>query len=148
MAADLFGRVLIGALILCLLLGGLWIASEPLRLRRLPAAARVRAIYAHLLAHAARLNVGLHRGDTPYEVGSALAQRIVSLDGVGRDEALSVTALIDLYVRAAFSPHRISSGEALQALRIWRRLRLRLWRYWLQHRIMARKRRGSDEHTD
>ena len=61
--------------------------------------------------------------------------------------ALGLATLIDLYVRAAFSPHRISGGEALQALRLWRRMRMRLWRYWLQHKITARKQRGSNEHT-
>ena len=148
--ADLIRRIavlLLGALMLGLLLSGLWFASEPLRLRRLPAVARARAIYARLLAHASRLDVGLHRGDTPYEVGSALARRLASLDGAASDDALSLATLIDLYVRAAFSPHRISGGEALHALRLWRRMRMRLWRYWLQHKITARKQRGSNEHT-
>ncbi|TMC56984.1 MAG: transglutaminase domain-containing protein, partial [Chloroflexi bacterium] len=58
--ADLIRRIavlLLGALMLGLLLSGLWFASEPLRLRRLPAVARARAIYARLLAHASRLDV-------------------------------------------------------------------------------------------
>ncbi len=114
-----------------------WFVSEPLRLRRLDATERVRAIYARLLAHAARLHIALHRGDTPYEVAAALSQRMAQLHGHSQDDGRALHAFVELYVRAAFSPQRISASEAAHALALWQRLRVRLWWLWLRQ-TMAR----------
>ncbi|HKZ69052.1 MAG TPA: DUF4129 domain-containing protein, partial [Anaerolineales bacterium] len=65
--------------------------------------------------------------DTPHEFSRALAERLARAPHRLRPPPRDVAALVDFYVRAAYSPHPPTRAEQRQALRLWARLNWRLW---------------------
>ncbi len=121
------------------------IDSVLLLLRRSPEG-MATILYNRLRRAGRRLQVEAHEGDTPYEFGSALLLRILEVAKFRRDEELlppaedEIPVLVELYVRAWYSPHAILRPERRAAVWAWWKLRWRLWlaRLWRKrHKVRA-----------
>lgn len=110
-----------------------WSIADRWRLRRLTPVAAVAALYGRLEQQGQQLAVPLWAGETPYEFAAALTERMKTVGSTSRWAAALAPAaheigwLAGMYVRASYSPHRPTPTEQIQAIKIWQRLRLRLW---------------------
>jgi transglutaminase-like putative cysteine protease len=121
-------------LIACLFaVSGGWLLAEEWRLSRLPSSAALSAVYRQLLRFGRRLAVPVYLGETPHEFALSLADRILLLSRRGRlrrsisPAAQEVGQLTDLYTKAIYSPVPLGKNEQNHAIKIWVRLRRRLW---------------------
>ncbi len=110
------------------LIGLVWNIVDVWRLGHMSPAAAIERLYHRLRRSARRLSVPAWEGDTPYELSGAL-QRRLTVENPARQE---VSWLTDLYVRTSYSAHPPDRRDQLQAIQVWRRLRLRLWWVWLR----------------
>jgi len=127
-----------GALLIPALLGLAWWAMDNRRLQVLSPTAALTTIYRRLCHQAARLDVPLESGYTPYEFQSALVGNL-SVLGQGRRLGKIVNSvnkevvwLTGILVRALYSPHKMDYVAQTDLVGSWRRLRTRLWllRIW------------------
>ncbi len=110
------------------------------RLVRLAPAAAIDHAYHRLQGHARRLAGTSQPGDTPYEFAAHLCHRLTELSritgfDVSTDAGEDVRQLVELYVRAFYSPAAPGLAERAQAVTLWRRLRQRLWLAWAVTRV-------------
>ncbi len=122
---------LVGGLGVVVLAAFAWGLIDRLRLASLAPAQTIHVLYQRLLRSSQPLNLVIDAGDTPYEFAHALAARLAPLTQK-RDwlkPALEEARwLVDSYVRMAYSPRPPNRAEQRQAIRVWRKLRQRLWR--------------------
>jgi hypothetical protein len=75
----------------------------------------------------------MRAGDTPYEFAASFAARVAEMGQSGHWRGLLAPAaqeacgVIDLYVQASYGARLPDSADRAQAVRMWRRLRRRLW---------------------
>lgn len=102
-----------------------WSLGDNWRLARLPPERAAAELYRRLRSHAAHLHVRYTPGDTPYEFAASMAERITSLAEQARWAPIlrpalhPVQRLIELHVRASFSPSPPHPAELGQAIRGW-----------------------------
>jgi len=142
-SALLLLRILIGiAAVALFVLAVTGIDSLLLLLRRSPVDVAT-TLYNRLRRAGRQLQVATHTGDTPYEFGHALVARFLDIAADRRDGDLlppaedEVPVLIDLYVRAWYSPHAIERAERRAAVWAWWKLQWRfsLARLWRRQRV-------------
>ncbi len=103
------------------------------RLRRLAPVTTIALIQQRLHWHAHRLHTPTHEGDTPYELMAEMTERINDMatrkkwGGYLNRGVADLRSLTELYVRASYSPHRLDATDRARAVRLWQRLRWRLW---------------------
>lgn len=127
----LWGVLLAG----CLLIGGglAWGVVEQWCWQRLTPAGTIAVVNEQLYRQARQLHTPLTNGDTPYEVAGALTEQLGNLAMRSRwrdflkPAPREIGTLIDLYVRACYSPHHLETSDQAQAIALWQRLRRRLW---------------------
>ncbi len=91
------------------------------------------AIYRQLRYHARRLGTDQQGGETPTEFGDAFAARLIKIgpEVYWPDRLFpaewEVRQLMALYVKASYAPEPPTVAEMKGAIRLWLRLRLRLW---------------------
>ncbi|HOT90584.1 MAG TPA: transglutaminase domain-containing protein [Anaerolineae bacterium] len=120
-----------------ILVGASGVDSALLLLRRTPEA-MASLLYERLRQAARRLQVVMHPGDTPYELGQALVTRVLEVAQSRHDDDLlppaedEIPALVEFYVRAWYSPHTLGNAERRAAVWAWWKLqwRLELARLW------------------
>ncbi|MBN1976750.1 MAG: transglutaminase domain-containing protein [Anaerolineae bacterium] len=118
--------------ILPLLAGGIWLALDDWRLRRLGTSRAVATLYGRLRHHGQRLAVPMRAGDTPYEFAEVFAEwskkqaRKERWGMVLADAVSEVRRLVDLYVKVAYTARPVGSIELWYAFQSWRKLRWRL----------------------
>jgi transglutaminase-like putative cysteine protease len=106
--------------------------ADTWRLRRAPLEQAVSQLYQRVQRSAQQLNL-VPSGATPYEVSHALGEHLSERAQDGQWGTLlqpgvtELTSLTDLYVQAAYSPHPTTSAQRSEAIRLWQRLRWRLW---------------------
>lgn len=141
-SALLLLRVLIAIVAVVLfVLAVTGIDSVLLLLRRSPVDTAT-VLYNRLRRAGRQLEVSTHTGDTPYELGRVLTARFLEIAASRRDGDLlppaedEVPILIDLYVRAWYSPHAIEREERRAAVWAWWKLQWRfsLARLWRRQR--------------
>jgi hypothetical protein len=131
--------------LLPLLVVGGWQLGVAWSLGLLPPERAIRWIYWRMRAHGLRVGTPTQAGDTPYEFAAALIARLETLGrGARLGRTLStagqdIQQLTDLYTLLVFSPRPPGASGRRQAIRLWGRLR---WRLWLAR--LARKRTRSD----
>jgi hypothetical protein len=85
-----------------------------------------------------QLAVPIWAGETPYEFSHLLIGQVAEQADRWRwgkwlaPAAQETYWLTDLYVRMAYSAHPLDSSHQIQAIRVWRRLRWRLWLAWMR----------------
>lgn len=112
-----------------------------LMMRRSPEA-MATALYDRLRREAHRLDVTRRTGDTPYELGAAFVKRMLDIATSRNDGDLlppaedEIPVLVDLYVKAWYSPREITQDERKAAVWAWWKLqwRLGLARLWRKRR--------------
>ncbi len=111
---------------------------ELLWLRTRPPAQVTTFLYRRLRRWGQRLDVEMHRGDTPYEFAESLEQRVVEIAGQ-RSRAgwllpagEEIHSLTEAYVQTWYTRHPSEAAGRDASLRTWRKLRWRLWlaRLW------------------
>jgi len=128
------------------ILGVSGIDSALLLLRRSPAK-MATVLYGRLRKSAQQLQIRTRPGNTPYEFGHLLVARLLEIADTQRDEELlppaedEIPVLIELYVRAWYSPHTIEVAERRAAVWAWWKLQWRLglanlWRKFSFGRIL------------
>ncbi len=128
---------LLGGLILPGLAGIVWSLADSWRLRHLRPAVAVAILNQRLYRHGRWLGVPVRPGDTSYEFAASFAGRMASLARDRRwsrllaPSASEVCWLTDLYVQLSYSPHSPNTTDQAQAIRVWWRLRRRLWLAWV-----------------
>lgn len=147
--AALFAHVLLWQWIVAgvvaiavIVLGASGVDSVLLLLRRSPEATAT-VLYSRLRRIGQRLQAKGHTGDTPHEFGRVLVARVLEIAAARHDEELlppaedEIPALIDLYIRAWYSPHAIAAPERRAAVWVWWKLRWRLAlaRLWRRRRV-------------
>jgi len=124
------------AVAMLLVLGRYWIDSVAMLFWRSPVD-MATVLYNRLRRAGQKVQVQMHVGDTPYEYGRLLVKRLMEIAAARRDEDLlppaedEIPVLIELYVRAWYSPHAIESPERRAALWAWWKLQWRLGLAWL-----------------
>jgi hypothetical protein len=119
--------LLAGSLILAWSLADVW------RLRRLPPAAAVAALYRRLYRYGSWLGVLSRAGTTPHEFTATVTRRLGALAEsrrLGRflsSAAGEMGLLTDLCIRALYSLHQPQAGDQVRAIQAWGRLRRRMW---------------------
>jgi hypothetical protein len=89
-------------------------------------------LYNRLRKSAAQLQVHTRPGNTPYEFGALLVARLLEIADSRNDEELlppaedEIPVLVELYVRAWYSPHAIETAERRAAVWAWWKLQWRL----------------------
>jgi transglutaminase-like putative cysteine protease len=141
-----------GAISLLGLGSATWAAIDTWRLRRLAPRRAVTILYARLYRQGSRLSVRARPGHTPYEFTASLAGYL-ALRMQGRHWAVALTPAIqearwlaDLYVRTCYARHFPDAAELSRAVRVWRRLRRRLWLASLSGLVAKPGRRGDESH--
>ena len=138
---------LIGGLGLVGFAGAAWWGAEKRRLGRLLPKAAIAGAYRHLRGQGRRIAVPMWEGDTPYEFVGHLEHHISEVSSGRRWESIVLPAineaqeLVELYVRALYTPHIPDIAEKWMALRLWEQLRLRIWAL----RILPKSRRVKQE---
>ncbi|MBN2392620.1 MAG: transglutaminase domain-containing protein [Anaerolineae bacterium] len=113
------------------ILGVSGIDSVLLLLRRSPSK-MATVLYSRLRKRAVQLQVRTRPGNTPYEFGALLIARLLEIaDSQGDEELLppvedEIPVLVELYVRAWYSPHAIETAERRAAVWAWWKLQWRL----------------------
>jgi transglutaminase-like putative cysteine protease len=111
----------------------IWGAIDGWRLRRLSPRVAVTVLYARLYRQGSRLTAMAQPGHTPYEFTASLAAYLAArTEGKRRAAGLTPATqearwLADLYVRSCYARHSPDATELSRAVRLWRRLRHRLW---------------------
>jgi hypothetical protein len=114
-----------------------WYVVDLWRLHQMPPRLVVNRLFQRLQTQGRRLTVRTHPGDTPYEYTSALARRVADLAPEERRQRMNeasaqeLSQLAELYVRSSYSPYQPDDIDRWHALRLWRRLNVRLWLAWL-----------------
>ncbi len=86
-----------------------------------------------LIRSSHQLNVTVLSGDTPYEFADSFVERLACLMQASRlrsalNPAIDETRwLVNLYVRACYSPHPPERVEQKRAMAMWGKLKWRLW---------------------
>jgi transglutaminase-like putative cysteine protease len=140
-----FGRAwwlwLLGVSAFLILTGVVWVTVDDWRLHHLKPAVVVAMAYGRLQRYGRRLAVQMQEGDTPYEFARSWAtwtvelrwqrpwRRVLHFDA--REIRKDVHQLTDLYVRTRYSPRAPDDSDRMCVVRIWQRLRGRLWLVWL-----------------
>jgi transglutaminase-like putative cysteine protease len=108
-------------------------AVDGWRLRRMPPERMVAVLYRRFYRHGRRLAVSAQTGDTPFEYLASLVGCVGDL-GTGKllatvlaNAASEAHWLVGLYVRTCYGPSSPDAVDRKQAMRMWRRLRWRLW---------------------
>jgi len=120
------------------------IDSALLLLRRSPVA-MATVLYDRLRDYAKHLQTHTAAGNTPYEFGHLLTARVLEIAGTHHDEELlppaedEIPVLVDLYIRAWYSPHAIEMPERHAAVWAWWKLQWRLGLAHLWRRRRARR---------
>jgi len=144
----------IGALLLAALAivitGAIWLLGDTWRLSRLPPEKAIARLYGRVYRRGQAFGAAAGPGDTPYEFGAHLDERLRALlDGPSRPDArleidrAELRKLVDLYVRANYSPHPQDAGARAMAINAWLTVRRTLWLAWLRHRLSRRRRRAK-----
>lgn len=143
----------IGALLLIamavVMAGAVWVLGDTWRLSRLPPEQAIARLYGRVYRRGRTLGAGGGPGDTPYEFGSSLDERLCALmDGCAGAEGQAdarleidraeLRKLVDLYVRASYSPHPQDAGARALAINAWLTVRRNLWLAWLRRLLMRR----------
>lgn len=129
---QLPARVLGTGVLLVLAAGAVWAIADAWRLRRLPPTTVVATIYGRVYGHGRRI-AAVAAGDTPYEFTGRVAERVAALATQSRLRGLlsptseELRSLTSLYVQALYSPYEPGEADKARALRLWGRLRPRLW---------------------
>lgn len=130
--------------VLLFILGVSGIDSALLLLRRSPVA-MATVLYNRLRKFARQMKMHVETGITPYEFGDILSTRVLEIAASHRDEELlppaedEIPVLIDLYVRAWYSPQAIEMPERRAAVWAWWKLQWRLGLAHLWRRRRARR---------
>lgn len=111
-----------------------WFIVDSWRLQRLPPGGAIAALYWRLQRQAhRRLSLPEWAGQTPYEFATALSVYIERLASESRWQTLlaptprEVRSLTELYVQTSYSKRSPSDTDHRDAIKIWKRLRWRLW---------------------
>jgi len=137
-----------GGLVLLGLALVLWLTLDGWRLRRLAPEAAIDRIYLRLSHHSRRLGLPARSSDTPDESARQWEERLARWaeerrEGAAWQEAeQDIRWLTGVYVQRRYSPRRPDPAVQEQAVRMWERLRLRLWRAWVEQscrRLVKRK---------
>jgi len=118
-----------------------WWIVDGWRLRHLSPAGAAVVLYGRLRRHGRRLAVPMQPGDTPYEFVALLAEYVGDMARSKRWMSILLPAdqearwLAELYVRTCYAPHSPGAAVQAQAIRVWRKLR---WRLWLAQAWRAR----------
>ncbi len=143
----------IGALLLIAMaivsVGAVWLLGDTWRLSRLSPEQAIARLYGRVYRRGRALGVGAGAGDTPYEFGAGLDERLRALLDASADASRQADArfeidraelrrLVDLYVRARYSPHAQDAGARDIAINAWRTARRALWLAWLRRLLMRR----------
>jgi transglutaminase-like putative cysteine protease len=131
----LWWQGLAGGLALLVLAGGTWSVVDVWRLRRLHPVLALAVVFQRLCRYGRWLNVPMKSGDTSYEFAASLAGWVT---GLPRGRWARVFApvtresywLTDLYVRGLYSPYVPDAADQARAIRMWQKLRRRLWLAW------------------
>jgi hypothetical protein len=97
------------------------------------AAATIARLFDHLWRTGVQLAIPLHAGDTPYELATVWVGFVEARQGSSRWRRLlepagsEIQQLAHLYVHTSYSGQLVSASQQRQAIRIWQRLRWRLW---------------------
>jgi len=132
----LLGLGLLGGVVLLSLGGFAHSVLDAWRLRRMSPEAAIASLYQRLHRHGRRLAVPVRPGDTPFEYVASLTDHLGGLTrkrlgvAVLTPVALEARWLAGLYVRTCYAPRAPDVAEQSQAIRMWRRLRRRLWLAW------------------
>jgi hypothetical protein len=106
----------------------LWGAIDRFRLRRMTPAQTAATLYTRLTQRTSRLLVSCDTGDTPYELARAMhayfAPDVITPPPWMED----IHTIVNLYVKAAYSPHAPNKTEQRNAIQRWGRLQWWLWR--------------------
>ena len=126
---------------LLILAGFGWSLFDGWRLRRLSPTGAVAMVYTRLERQGQKLAVPFWAGETPYEYAAALTKRVEALIQDQRwATALAplpqeIRRLTKLYVQASYSDQRTSIVDQIEAIKLWQRLRRRLWLVWISNII-------------
>lgn len=127
----------IGLISSLLILTGFFILGDRWLLQRLSPAETVTNLYRRLYRRGKVLAGPVQAGNTPYEFGAICQRRLEGLARGGLFSQVLVSSvpefhqLIDLYVHTSYSPHSPRKVDQDNAIRLWNRLRWRLWLSWL-----------------
>ncbi|MGE5263479.1 MAG: DUF4129 domain-containing protein, partial [Acidobacteriota bacterium] len=135
---------------LCVLAGVALLVLDGWRFERQPPKETIGAAYYRMTGLARGLGVPLRPADTPSETAARVADRLAAL-GRGRWEMTTervgkdVDALTLLYLQSCYSPRPPQVADRALAIRLWRRLRPRLWLLglWQRARRAAREFSGK-----
>ena len=111
----------------------LWLLLDRIYLGWLSPSKKVANLYRRLYRQAAQLGVHTRIGDTPHEFASKLEKQIQEVfsntrwAGSIQPTQKDIQVFTDIYVRACFSPHPANSKETEETVKIWWRLRRRLF---------------------
>jgi transglutaminase-like putative cysteine protease len=114
-------------------LGSGWLAVDIWRLRRATPGVAISLLYQRLRRSGQQLGVPVRDGATPYEFGFALARHLDDLaQGAFWEVTLGsapaeVQRLVEWYVQANYTPRPVDDEDRLEAIRLWRALRARMW---------------------
>lgn len=144
------GQRIGGLLLIALALvsaGAVWLLGDTWRLSRLPPEQAIARLYGRVYRRGRMLGVDAGPGDTPYEFGAYLDEQLRALlDSRGRPDArldidrAELRRLVDLYVRASYSPHPQDAGARAMAINAWLSVRRNLWLAWLRRHLLQRRR--------
>jgi transglutaminase-like putative cysteine protease len=110
-----------------------WMVIDGWRLRRMPSKMAVAVVYWRLNRLGRRLVGPVQPGATPYEFAAFLVAWLTDKAQARYWSAALMPAvreagwLTDLYVRTCYGPQPPDVADQRQAIRIWQRLRRRLW---------------------
>jgi len=129
--SSLGGQFLI-ALMSFVLLFSLWQVGEMSYLRLIPSHRAINRMYARMEGASARVNPDLPDGHTPHQLGIALTHKLMSVKNrllrrVFLPVEIEIENLLALYMIQVFSAHPLTKSQTKAGVRIWARLRWRLW---------------------
>lgn len=123
---------LLGGAGLVVLLGGLWVLVDEIRLRRLHKQAAAVEVYERMKRYGSSLGVDPYRSDTPYEFATSLTHRMQGLmrqnfkPAFISDLLRDVQALIAGIVQALYNPYLPEGPRKTDVLYQWKDLRWKL----------------------
>lgn len=135
--------------------GAVWVLGDTWRLSRLPPEQAIARLYGRVYRRGRALGVEAGPADTPFEFGAGLDERLRALmDGRAGAEGQAdarleidraeLRRLVDLYVRARYSPHPQDAGARALAINAWLTVRRNLWLAWLRRLLLRRAQTRRD----
>ncbi len=106
----------------------LWLVAQNIYLRLIPASLAIERIYTNFENAATHLLPNLLAGHTPLELQTALTQKTREAHNILFMEMhIAIEKLVTLYSMQTFSQHPPSEEQVRSGIKIWARLRWRLW---------------------